>query len=159
MVELELRHRPEDHPAGDFVAAVHLGGPVPWLVSVQRRRFHSPGKESAGYLLDGVQGPLNAVKHRVQESGAQFHGERQPRRRHRLAHQEPRGVFVHLDEGRVALQADDFTDQLFFAHLDNIVHAGAEHPFGDHRGAGDFPDGAAGHGPSVIGVWRSLPFY
>src|SRR5947207_8371525 len=61
---------------------------------------------------DLVERALDAVVDAAEHAGAEFEREGRAGRLHRLAEVQPGGVLVHLDERRLAVEADDLADQL-----------------------------------------------
>ena len=145
MAERELLNRTESHPPGDGVPGFYPGHPFPLPAAVQAGHFHAAGYEIAGFLPDLIKRALDAVINRIQQPRAQFDGKRHAGRDHRLADRQPGGVFIYLHKRRFTVQPDDFTDQLLVAHFYNVIHACAQHTFGDYRRAGDLFHASTDH--------------
>src|SRR5690606_16045898 len=80
-------------------------------------------------LFDLVEGPLDAVEDAVEHPRSQLHCQWQPCRDDVFADREAARVFVHLYEGRVAVESDDLADQFLLTDPDDVEHPGAHYAF------------------------------
>src|SRR3990172_7294840 len=117
----------------------------PPRISFTRARAASGGatfNEVTLLLADILERPLDTVVDPKEQPRAQFDGQRQAGRFHRLTYVQARGVLVDLDEGGVAVEADDLPDQPLLADMHDVVHARTGHAAGDDRRAGNLDDSA-----------------
>ena len=132
----------EDVSRADAVPLLDLGDERPLPSPVERVDDDAARDEVPLRVPDLVQRALDAVVDTAEHAGAEFEREGRAGRLHRLAEVQPGGVLVHLDERRLAVEADDLADQLLFADADDVVHPRAgQAPRDDRRAgdAGDFP--------------------
>ena len=136
-----------DDVAGNYLVA-DLGGSfkVPFLFAVQRRYLDTAGQQiGTGDFHDLVQGTLDTIVDRSDQTGAQFDGKRHICGFYRFAGAQAAGFLVYLDGGLVTVHFDDLADQSFFGYADNVIHVGVAHTFGNDQRAGNFFDRSFAH--------------
>src|SRR5690606_27651993 len=128
----ELRHGSGGMAGGHLVADLDAGREAPLGLARGRVDGDAAVDVRAGGLTDLVERTLDAVEDAVEHAGAKLDSERQPGGDDLLTNGEAARVLVDLDEGRVAVEADDLTDELLLADPDDVEHPGAHHVLGDH---------------------------
>ncbi len=118
-----LRHRAQDRTALHRRPDGNRWRERPFLLAVQRRCFDAPPDERSASVFQDGQGALDAVEDALQQARPQLDGEGHAGAINGSAGTQPCGLFVDLDGEDVALQSDDFADQVFLTDLDDFEHA------------------------------------
>jgi hypothetical protein len=87
-----------------------------------------------------VERALGAVEDASEQARAELDLQRAAGVSHRLADPQSRGVFVDLDRGALAIEADHLAWQCGVADADDVVQPHAGQAVGDHDWSGNAPD-------------------
>ena len=123
----------DDVAARDLVTDGGHGLEGPGLLHVESVGVDTTGDEEAHLLLKRLERALNTVVNLGEQAGSERHREGLLGVQHGLTGTDAGGVFVHLNDGLVAVDFDHFAHEAFLTDTHHVVHRGA-HAFGrDHR--------------------------
>merc|ERR1719453_2390039 len=127
--ETVLANRADDVAAAHQVANTdRLRHELPLLRHVQRRDVNAARhKHRLRHRLNLLERALDAVENVVKDARAELQRERLAGLDDRVTDRQPRGVLVHLNAGRVALDLDDLAHELLPADAHHLVHLRARH--------------------------------
>jgi hypothetical protein len=99
-------------------------GEIPLDRPRKRRHVHTLGDvNTLGHFVDVLQGSLDTVENGTHNTWSQLDGQRFASSQHRISDCDARSLFVHLDGGHLALQPNNFSDQLGVADAHQLVHS------------------------------------
>jgi hypothetical protein len=139
-----LVDRSDDVAARDGLAFLEITGTEsPADITGQAVHVHTLRDVDVARFFENVlQGTLDSIKDRVHDAGTEFDGERGLLAEDGISDRQSRRIFVDLNRGRVALELDDFSNELGMTNPDEFVHGGSAHAIGNDERSGDLEDKA-----------------
>lgn len=111
------------HHAGiQPIAGLHRDRNCPFFLLVECGHADPAGDEIAGFFLDRLERPLDAVKDIVENAGTERRTQRAAGRIYRLARPQPGCLLIHLNGGFLIIDADDLASEPAAAHEHHSHH-------------------------------------
>ena len=129
----------------------------PGLLHVEGVSVDTTGDEEAHLLLERLERTLDTVVNLGEQTGSQRHREGLLGVQHGLTRTDAGGVFIHLNDGLVAVDFDHFAHQAFFTDTYDVVHGGTHALGRDHRPGNAVDLSFFAHSSSSNVSWNVMP--